>query len=318
MPWNLLSRTRPNGVAVPLLVWMFSVVVFASCYYLLWNMSPDAFIVNKEFNLRPLDTLRTLYFDDDAPLDGNPSASPADDLAGSNDRVGKLVDDVRQQRARLKKLTEQETIAKAAYLEAANKLDEERAKQVDTVSREQIKEAEASVAKRKAVVAEHDIAAQRAKQAGDVQQALHETEQVLEATTVAGQAEIALANKRADLAAYAVQHWGEFGTAATKEAFERTYREYQAVVRAETDVQNQRMNTRQAIAVLVQTLWADRRSRLGLVDFAYFSAGISTSNAFGDITANSRPARACVISQIVVSVMIVAWFLKRLFESKQA
>lgn len=52
--------------------------------------------------------------------------------------------------------------------------------------------------------------------------------------------------------------------------------------------------------------------QIGIVDFLYFSACISTTTTFGDITANRPWVRALVVMQILAGIIILAGFLNSL------
>jgi hypothetical protein len=58
------------------------------------------------------------------------------------------------------------------------------------------------------------------------------------------------------------------------------------------------------------------RNKLDIVDFLYFSVGISTTTTFGDIVANDRVVRAVVSFQLILSYSLLVALLIRLLQEK--
>ena len=53
---------------------------------------------------------------------------------------------------------------------------------------------------------------------------------------------------------------------------------------------------------------------MGILDFIYFSIGISTTSVFGDIMPNNKWLRSTISLQIIVSIVLVGLFVNALFE----
>lgn len=53
---------------------------------------------------------------------------------------------------------------------------------------------------------------------------------------------------------------------------------------------------------------------LNYIDFLYYSAGIATTTTFGDVTANSRSVRGLVIIQLLLSIVLLAAVINKVFE----
>jgi len=60
--------------------------------------------------------------------------------------------------------------------------------------------------------------------------------------------------------------------------------------------------------------WSDhRRKQIGILDFIYFSIGVSTTSALGDIIPNNRMLRFIISFQILISIVLVGLFINSIF-----
>lgn len=167
--------------------------------------------------------------------------------------------------------------------------------------------------KEKAVVVE--VAAERvaAQQLAVLEQQFgssplpHQAIQIANARVTLAQAAYTAAMKRSEVATYVLKNIGSLAEPAAISALSSIQQRLRDNTLGQKQLDQKLGDIRGEAYETLRQWYVARLGRLDWLDFLYFSVGVSTTTTFGDIVPNSRPARIAVLTQLVVSVVIVGW-----------
>lgn len=107
-----------------------------------------------------------------------------------------------------------------------------------------------------------------------------------------------------------MSNYGQFGSAELRERIREEDLKLQTLLEKYASAEDEFRKQRHEVYDAFILARADIMRSIGLVDFLYFSACVSTTTTFGDITANNRWVRLLVISQILIGIMILAFLIQ--------
>lgn len=261
------------------------IFIFGLIYWAVFFMRPDAFNFSSGFNTKPLSGFLDEFYETD-----DPSALYALDYQA---RVNKFNNAALELEGRYQEslLLEREKNAKqAAFDELYRELDEERVKEVDLYHKANILPLES--------------------ESDEIEQKLatgnYSPQQRIAMRTL----NLAISRELVKQHSYIISNYGGFGSADLRDRVQAEDQKLQALrekyLKAEEVFREQRREVYDAFS----ETRADILNSIGLVDFLYFSACVSTTTTFGDITANNRWVRLLVILQILTGIMIMAFLIQ--------
>lgn len=284
-----------------LIIYVSIVLVFAGIYSVLWERSPDSFIVNDDLNTAPFVKARNLLWGD-----GDFRMSNATTLADLEKTLHKLYLKISEREKKSDEISaeldELTSIENAAY----EKMEEEREVNIEKYRRESLSSYEDQ---------ERKYVSEIKKQEEHLSTIL-DPEKRLPLIIKLGDKRIEYANFRVIVAQkkYGVSRYiiSNFGSFASKETINKVKVLQDSRINfliESSELQLSAGKIREKILDLLKMHYQERKSRLNFVDFLYYSIGISTTTTFGDITANSKVARAFVGFQLILCVIIIGLFL---------
>lgn len=261
------------------------IFIFGFVYWVIFFIKPDSFNFANGFNSKPLSNFLGEFYETDVP-----SAVYALDFQAA---VSRFKDESLELKSRYEQsslLENERTALEAAFDELYRELDKDRAKEVDIYNKKNIEPLESES---------------------------EEIEQKLSSRDYSTQQRVDLRTRNLEISkkllahhSFVLSNFGQFGSADLRDRIQdedqklQIFREKHA--RAEEDYREKRVEVYDAF----MQARADIFSSIGLVDFLYFSACVSTTTTFGDITANNRWVRLLVVLQILIGIMILAFFIQ--------
>lgn len=306
-----LELYRRSTVRVAAL-WVASVVLFSLVYWGYWNVRPDSFILNKEFNLTPYDQLLSrLWQPNQNAMWGESPGSKAGiaaDLEEFMNSVNELDMEATSVLKQLQILQEQQKTLEdrqsAVYQQHDTKLWANVEKYKSDATR---KEEEAAQRAREQVSRLESIAGSSPSSSISLV--------IANAKVKLAYANYAVAVRRAEAADYVIHNLRALGDSATTAELDTLRSRLSETSKEQLDLTFRLGTIRERAFAKLRDWYSIRTSRLDWIDFLYFSAGVSTTTTFGDIVPNSRAVRVIVITQLVVSVLIVGYFVSLLSSS---
>jgi hypothetical protein len=284
-------------------VYFFIVVAFSIIYYAFWLVKSDSFIINSELNVHP-------FYDMNRLLWGN---EKYDYRIGDGISLGELKTENDKYFLELSKNKENLIAIKAEMLGIRSELDklsEIRDLEVDENTENYDEEKLAPFILREKEMA-LEVANLEMKLSPQVK-----TQADVDFIRLVGDKRVELAGVRVEKAHQAylnsefiLSNLSAFMSQETRDRYaELNQREsdaYEDRYQLEENMRNARSITLDKIEEYINEF----RNKLNIVDFLYFSVGISTTTTFGDIIANDRVVRAVVSFQLILCIFIIGGFV---------
>lgn len=303
--WGKLSQVRK--VALKTAVFYFaSALVFAAVYWVGWQYTTDAFVLNEEFNLFPIEELRGMW-----------GGKVADDPGGSY-KISELYAKVREVKQRHAELD-------GKIKELQERLDVRRQSSKDVYARVEKMSSEGEARYREKeltpFVAEKEAINQKIArlekelESGDSIRAVELVRQIGALNIALPELEIRRLNKQGEIIDGFLKDPFRFADPEILADYRKLDKEQRQLEDELAKVQQQRWSIVGQVYKLWTENWKQRIDRLGFIDFVYFSLGVATTTTFGDMIPNSRGIRLAVILQLTVSLVIVGVFVTAVAES---
>jgi hypothetical protein len=293
-----IMRTRKT------LVWVFflTAVIAALIYWAIWMQNPDYFVVQQEVNLYPVASLQTFMWKE-------PPSDLPDQLTGLTDMYKEVLPllaiakRLREEQARVgididrleKDLGE---ISKVLEANRTKRIEEFRQREIEPLERERAQIQELITA----------------LQAGPSRPPVRFGPRVVVADRRAqlAQYELRMAQKRVEIADRVVREYAGFARTEDLQKWKRLEEQVRSAKDLLSVLDKERADLREQAAKLGAKWKGDRVGRLGLLDFVYFSLGVSTTTTFGDIIPNHTVTRTLVTIQLLISVVTMGLFVNSL------
>lgn len=293
-------------------LWVASVVFFSLIYWGYWNVRPDSFILNKEFNLTPYDQLLSRLWQPNQNAMWGKSPGSKAGIAADLEELMKSVNELDMEATsvlkQLQTLQEQQKTLEgrqsAVYQQHDTKLWANVEKYKADTTR---KEEEAAQRAREEVSRLESIAGSSPSSSISLV--------IANAKVKLAYANYALAVRRAEAADYVIHNLRALEDSATTAELDTLRSSLSETSKEQLDLTFRLGTIRERAFAKLRDWYSIRTSRLDWIDFLYFSAGVSTTTTFGDIVPNSRAVRVIVIAQLVASVLIVGYFVSLLSSS---
>lgn len=303
---SLVLRPRSRRIAYLAGLWLLSVVAYAFAYWLLWFVQPDAFIVNKEFNLTPIQDLHTKLWGNDStsawspiPSIIAPGAIELDSLMGTVAELDRTAAEAEKSMAPLR--------SEQAQIEAELKQALQRHSELIWANVERYKSS-AGAEERSESQKQADLVAALKKRFGPDPPS-HQAIVLAEARVSLAHARYREAVKSAEVGDFVLKNLGTFADSVSSSEIRRLEELLKDKTQRQTALSARLSDVRKRAQDSLQSWYATRQPRLLWIDFIYFSVGVSTTTTFGDIIPNSRTARIFVMTQLVVSVLLVGYLV---------
>lgn len=294
-----MSRTRLRLGSI----YLATTLVAALLYWLAWLRSPDHFVVQQEVNLYPIASLSALLWQDLMPT--LPQSTSG--LAELTTEANRIIVTARALRERQAQLQTDVARLEQDLRNISQVLEQNRAKRIGEYRRTELAPLEEEKARLERQIAELEKPLTPDRNTYDPLRTV-----VAEARVELARLDLRIAEKRLEVATRIVR---DFGQLAKPEDFERWKTvDYEATrVRGELSDTSARYAKLRGETFDLMAKWRrQREERLGLVDFLYFSLGVSTTTTFGDIIPNHTVTRAMVTVQLLISVVTVGLFVNSL------
>jgi Ion channel len=285
------------------------VVVAAGVYWLTWLFRPDSFVVQQEVNLYPIGTIDSL-------LSENQFKAVSLEAAGLSElstQANGIIGTVKELKDRQQHLQNEVARLEAESKRLSEMLEENRTKRIDEYRTQQLAPLEAEKVRLEAQIAELENQTPASSGAYDPQRAA-----VADLRVELSRHNLRIAERRLEVATRIVDEFGEFAKPEDFEAWKAVNDQVGATLNEIIDTHARYAKLRGEAYELVAK-WRDQRTgRLGLIDFLYFSLGVSTTTTFGDIIPNHWITRLIVSVQLLASIIIVGLFVNSLSSGQRS
>lgn len=301
---NKLKSTTMWGFA-----YFGMVVIFSLLYKASFVINPDSFILNNQLNLTPIQDVYDHLWKNET---SNSNKFPVPGLDKLQLDLSKVVSELDVIESDIKAIDEQRDILEKSMNDLYKRNSESMWSNAQDYEKEQ-------------------------KESGVylLEQALEEEVKLLEKlaseNTWNTSYGIIIANKRVELAnvrvktakkdyeisSYILKNLGAFSDKDTVSSIEDMEASLKEITVLQSSYNKKVGDIRKTMHSYLEK-WSKERSKvLGLVDFVYYSIGISTTTTFGDITANSRLIRGIVSFQLFISIFIMGGFVNSALSNKK-
>ncbi|MGF3807839.1 ion channel [Enterobacter mori] len=282
----------------------FSIVIlFAVLYYGFWLLKPDSFIINSELNVHPFYDMNVMLWSDenyDYPM-GN--GIDLNVLKKENDeyilKLSKDKSDLEKIDSELADLdNEFYSVYKKKEAEFTQKTKEyEQEMLSDFIAHEKALEASvANLEKDSPVIVKTNDDVMKIQRIGDERVRLAE-------------ARLETARQSFKIADYILKNLMLFTSKETRDDLIKLNEQRTSYNDKRFKLVKEMGDKRSAAIDNVGRYYKQYMARLNIIDFIYFSVGISTTTTFGDIVASDRLIRAFVSLQLLLCIFIVGGFL---------
>jgi hypothetical protein len=297
----LMPKTR-RAIQVCLVIIFFCLsALFGAVYWIIWQVHPDYFIINQEVNAYPIEELQVFLMEDRlvlAPRPGKDLNELLEANAPLNSQVRALA------RSRREYLPQAERL-QARLDTLTSKLETDRGTRVKQFEQQQF---QPYWAKRDSLTqAQAELERTAALVSPEVRVSIEHA--IGEVRIQAAQNEVALAEHQIAVSEKIITQYGQFASPQYLSQLQNVQDSIRSVRDTLNSVEQRFGVLRVAAEDSLQAWTARRQNRVDFWYFIYFSLGISTSNAFGDLIPNHTFVRMTVITQIFSSVIIISVFL---------
>ncbi|EMH5178903.1 two pore domain potassium channel family protein [Serratia marcescens] len=284
-------------------IYFFVVIFFAVLYYGFWLFKPDSFIINPELNVHPFYDMNVMLWSDedyDYPMG---SGIDFNVLKKENDeyvlKLSKDKNDLEKIDSELADLdNEFNSVYKKKEVEFTEKTKEYEQEMLSAFIKHE-KDLEASVAnfeKDSPVIVKTNDDVMKIQRIGDERVRLAE-------------ARLETARQSFKIADYILKNLMLFTSKETRDDLIKLNEKRTSYNDKRFELVKEMGDKRSAAIDNVGRYYKQYMARLNIIDFIYFSVGISTTTTFGDIVASDRLIRAFVILQLLLCIFIVGGFL---------
>lgn len=303
--WPLLPILRSRFARIAF-AWLTLTLIFSVIYWVAWMARSDSFIINKEFNLNPVEQIRERVLLSYTSIDGavmpeHPVLQPIglEEMTLALVELDSLTREINSSltplNIRLKSLeTESGRISRLHSQAMSDNMEAYRTKELAP--------AEAEVKRRAEAVASMERT--QGLSPNSYQKII-----LAEARVELASARLTEATKSAQVATYILDNIGTFADSYTTEAIQKLDANLQ---HGAAERESLMLSLRQLRERTSQTAasWRERRTdRLGWLDFVYFSVAVSSSTTFGDIIPNTRLVRMAALAQLLVSIFLLGYLV---------
>jgi Ion channel len=296
---NWFLKTRLGLAAI----FFITASVASLVYWGMWEKNPDYFIVQGEVNLYPLTSVDDFLWNNTLTTTMEQTKSLGDLVPEAN-RLILEARRLREQRSTLQ-------VAIASLEEKSKELDKAmeygRAKNIEKYKRNELEAMEADRANYLVQIEAYEKQISNAESNYDPRRIV-----IADMRVELARKDVRLAQRRYEIANQIAKEYGSFAKPEDTVAWKSVYDEIErteAKLNA-ADLDNSKL--REQAFELVGNWRKERISRLGIVDFAYFSLGVATTTTFGDIVPNHSLTRFVVTIQLLISVLVVGLFVNLL------
>ncbi|WP_141401623.1 ion channel [Stenotrophomonas sp. CC120223-11] len=299
--WWLSSR--PGRLVITLIIWALLVNVFALIYYCEWRYSSDAFIINRQFNLDPINSLQARLMKGElaaADREGYVAVVAEFELDELNNSFAKLDATARDAEQGLRSLSDRREQLERERVVVVERHDSLMASHMQEYRRKKLESSGVN-----------ELLEVREARLRDLEEQHGHSDGILlsVARLELADARVQHAEMELSISSHINDNFGEFPDPATSAAILEIDREL-------GDISSEVQSLNEKIGDLYEEMlnsvqdWKRKRTlRLEYIDFVYFSAGVSTSTTFGDIIPNRRRVRVEALSQLFISVVLVGYFV---------
>ena len=286
----ILSFVTPAIIATAYFV---AAVLFGLFYFMRWRINSDAFIVHPEMNLRPNKVLRRRLFN----FWRGKTVPPSDPVPQSIQSMQKKLHELTSMH---QKLTVEITTCDEK-LTAAKKRESVLGKEHSLEIRENIRHyKEVEKSKALAAIKLEDPSAQdpfvlQYDSTADPKLRLKALSEVMR---IENRIEKYINSSISNFTNTSV--WPEL-----KEAIDETT----SLLNRSVELGRELADNRSQQYEIADSWNLEQSKRLRFIDFIYFSMGVATTNAFGDMIPNDRFIRFLIIFQLVLSIFLVGLFV---------
>jgi hypothetical protein len=271
------------------------VVIFALGYWVLWNYRTDYFVVQQEVNLYPVSGLYAFLLNDQIVELPQRVGGLAEMAAEAN----KLLENGRGLKAKRINLLRDIEILEKKLTDVSSRLQSNRSRNI-----EEYRLRETQKTREKADETRERI---RLWELQIDPQSTYDPRRLAIANLrveLANQ-DLEVARKRLEVAEHIVKEFGAFSSSNDTKAWD-VVRDQVAEAKKELAAVDSAIGALRAdVNVLMKKWEKSRAEQLGVLDFLYFSLGVTTTATFGDIIPNHYIARSCVTLQLVMSLVLV-------------
>jgi hypothetical protein len=284
------------------IIYLSTVFIFACIYWVVWYFSSDFFIISEDFNLFPIYEMKTLY------TDGKIEESFENVSSGLNDLYEKVKERKRLYIILAREKAKLDSLSRVTKLEADSSFE-----QLDqAISSNFGKYFEQET--RPYVLKKAAIEEKKAKITSDIEKGKNTLSSIDLSQLEVERSELELELAKLEYAKSTKEYelYGEVLRNRLKFQDANKLHKFRHAQSLQKEAEKQYRNAKESLDSLqVSALYSwsemhsERVKRLGILDFFYFSIGISTTATFGDIIPNHRTVRLLVALQLVLSVLIV-------------
>ncbi|MGT8856543.1 ion channel [Enterobacter sp. 186315] len=284
-------------------IYFFVVILFAVLYYGFWLLKPDSFIINSELNVHPFYDMNVMLWSDDNYDYPMGSGIDLNVLKKENDeyvlKLSKDKNDLEKIDSELADLdNEFNSVYKKKEAEFTERTkDYEQEMLSGFIAHEKALEARvANLEKDSPVIVKTNDDVMKIQRIGDERVRLAE-------------ARLETARQSFKIADYILKNLMLFTSKETRDDLIKL-NEQRTIYNDKRFKLVKEMGDRRSAAIdNVGRYYKQYMARLNIIDFIYFSVGISTTTTFGDIVASDRLIRAFVSLQLLLCIFIVGGFL---------
>ncbi|MBM4969039.1 hypothetical protein HYO26_22645 [Vibrio parahaemolyticus] len=288
--------------------YLVSVLVFSVIYYISWQKSPDSFIVNQELNSQPFaDINQFIWGEEDNYQIGYTYSLNA--LKESYDKVYKEIASVLSQLEELK-------LKKAELEESSKELSK---KHADELERNFVTYDEKMLAPYKDAEREQQLVIERLER--ELPKEV-ETQKDVDKIKELGEEKIKLAQLRVNTAAQATKNSQEVLDNPLRFVSDAINTEFNRIMLLERQQYEEwrklELSRGELRVKAIEEISANRKlvlSKVGWVDFWFYSVGISTTTTFGDLVPNNKSTKLLVSLQLLICVFILGGFVNAVIKS---
>ncbi|EPA0074242.1 MULTISPECIES: ion channel [Enterobacter] len=282
----------------------FSVVIlFAVLYYGFWLLKPDSFIINSELNVHPFYDMNVMLWSDENYDYPTGSGIDLNVLKKENDeyilKLSKDKNELEKIDSELADLdNEFNSVYKKKEAEFTQKTKEyEQEMLSDFIAHEKALEASvANLEKVSPVIVKTNDDVMKIQRIGDERVRLAE-------------ARLETARQSFKIADYILKNLMLFTSKETRDDLIKLNEQRTSYNDKRFKLVKEMGDKRSAAIDNVGRYYKQYMARLNIIDFIYFSVGISTTTTFGDMVASDRLIRAFVSLQLLLCIFIVGGFL---------
>lgn len=298
--------TKKRQRLVLAIVFFLVSLVCALIYEGIWSANPDYFMVSRETNLYPLETLRLLLWEQGAVTASELTPRDLGDLSADAAKI--IADKETLDRKRRQLEREDAKLQKELSLLSVS-LERNRSKRIAAF---ETREMSALLPEREQVAAAISIL--EAQRAGKISEIGFDSRDlaISQLKVELAQIDYKIAKRRSEVAGHIIREYGQFAAPEDLHRANNLENQVSVVQKSLLEVEGRDSALRIKMSDLLEQWRAGRVSRLDFYDFLYFSLGVSTTVTFGDIVPNHSIVRTITTLQILASVVLLGMFLNTL------